>query len=264
MTPLEESNKQFIAAWKVFCGRLPNGTTEEFDGVVAVFGHIPLPFFNFCFLTRPMDDMNDLRRRVAAAVEYGLASSVPWFLGLCQEWVPQGSDGVCRQFGLGQALRLTGMAADSLAGPRRPLPALAYSRVSDQAGCEAIADINSEAYGFPRENGRCLAVPAMWDGDAFPYLGSVNGRAVTCSATIAVEGRLYVGWVATLPEYHRRGYAEAVMRHSLRQAAEHTRLRRTVLHATDAGLPLYRAMGYEVTAQFAVYAPAGPQAERAH
>jgi GNAT superfamily N-acetyltransferase len=254
MTTLEESNRQFITAWSMFCRRLPHGVVEELPGMVATFGHVALPFFNFCLLSSPVRDGEDLQRRVSAAVDYGEKSGFPWFVGLCEEWLPPGSEEVCREHGLRRMMRLTGMAAERLAPSRRALPALHFRRVSDQAGCDTIADINSSAYGFPPELGRSLSVMSLWDGESYPYIGFLDDDPVTCAATILVEGINYVGWVATLPERSRNGYAEAVMRHSLEQAVTRTGRQRTVLHATEAGLPLYKAMGYETAAHFGVYA----------
>jgi ribosomal protein S18 acetylase RimI-like enzyme len=62
-----------------------------------------------------------------------------------------------------------------------------------------------------------------------------------------------VGLVATLPELQRRGYAEAVMRHAMAQAQEEAGPKQTVLHATAAGEPLYRAMGFHPITPFVGY-----------
>lgn len=263
MTPLDESNRQFIDAWKTLIGRMPAGTTTDLGGLVAVFGNIPVSFFNVSFLTAPVRQLDDLRRRVNDAIAYGSASGVPWFLALCEEWLPEGADEVCRQAGLGQALRLTGMAADELVAPRRPQPDLGYTRVADETTAGSIAEINTLAYDMPLELGSHLAMTSLWPGDAYAYLGEMNGVAVTCAATLPVDGRLYVAWVATRPGHHRKGYAEAVMRHSLRVASETTGLQRTILHATDAGLPVYEAMGYVVTSRFGMYTPMEAGAEHA-
>ena len=50
--------------------------------------------------------------------------------------------------------------------------------------------------------------------------------------------------VATDPAQNRRGYAEAAMRHALQAAAEAHGELPSVLHATEAGRPLYERMGY--------------------
>jgi GNAT superfamily N-acetyltransferase len=45
--------------------------------------------------------------------------------------------------------------------------------------------------------------------------------------------------VATTPDARRKGYGEAVVRHALQTAHEATGIRRTVLHATEDGYPIY-------------------------
>ena len=55
---------------------------------------------------------------------------------------------------------------------------------------------------------------------------------------------LAVALVATAPAQRRRGYAEAVMRRALEVAASTHGDCPTVLHATDAGRPIYARMGY--------------------
>ena len=71
-----------------------------------------------------------------------------------------------------------------------------------------------------------------------------------------MDGRLYMGFVATAHEFRRLGCAEAVMRRSLEDAAKSTGLIRTVLHASPMGRPLYSQMGYHDTVPFTVYAQA--------
>ena len=60
--------------------------------------------------------------------------------------------------------------------------------------------------------------------------------------------------VASAATEMNKGYAEAVIRHSLARAVAATGLRRTVLHATQAGQPLYTSMGYRPTSRFTMYA----------
>jgi GNAT superfamily N-acetyltransferase len=59
--------------------------------------------------------------------------------------------------------------------------------------------------------------------------------------------------VATRPEAQKRGYAEAVVRFALQRAHEATGLTRTTLHATDAGRPVYKRVGYYDTAKIMAY-----------
>jgi predicted GNAT family acetyltransferase len=61
---------------------------------------------------------------------------------------------------------------------------------------------------------------------------------------LMVDGHRYVVLVATNPAHQRRGYAEAAMRRALEVAATAQGEQPTVLHATDAGRPVYQRMGY--------------------
>jgi ribosomal protein S18 acetylase RimI-like enzyme len=78
---------------------------------------------------------------------------------------------------------------------------------------------------------------------------------IACSAAYVQNGRLYVALVATVPEMQGRGYGEAVTRLSVVAAAKESGHTRSVLHATCAGIPLYRRLGYEPTASFTAYEP---------
>ena len=68
-----------------------------------------------------------------------------------------------------------------------------------------------------------------------------------------VDGYRYVALVATAPAHRRRGYADAVMRHALEAAASAYGERPTVLHATDAGRPVYERMGYTPISTHTLY-----------
>jgi GNAT superfamily N-acetyltransferase len=138
------------------------------------------------------------------------------------------------------AMNLTGMAADRLLDPVRPLPQLEYRRVDDMDGFREVMDVNSYAYDFPLELGRgSLGTDASgWREHPWAYMAMVDGKPVATTATFNLDGCRYVGLVATLPDTQRRGFAEAVMRKSLEECAKDTGLTRTVLHATDAGRPV--------------------------
>ena len=55
--------------------------------------------------------------------------------------------------------------------------------------------------------------------------------------------------VATLPAFRRLGYAEAIMRQVIEEAAAAG----TVLQSTRSGLSLYERMGYRMVTNFNVY-----------
>jgi predicted acetyltransferase len=81
----------------------------------------------------------------------------------------------------------------------------------------------------------------------------VENQPVSTAITFLINDEFYLGLVATLPDYRNQGYAEAVIRHSLEQAAQRYGKKRTALHATPAGFSVYQRMGYEPTAYFRTY-----------
>ena len=110
---------------------------------------------------------------------------------------------------------------------------------------QAVADINAISYDVPVEWGQeVLLEDAVWNSTVFGCVGYADGKPVSTATTLILEGIRYVGLVATLPEFRRRGYAETAMRHSLERALAVTGIKRTVLHATPMGKPSYERMGY--------------------
>jgi GNAT superfamily N-acetyltransferase len=138
------------------------------------------------------------------------------------------------------------MAADLLPIPEPAHPDLTFVRVTTDEQLRAYADLNSRGYELPLEDGRDgLVGSALWKDQVHAYLGLRDGVPVTCAATVAAEGRLFVILVATDPEWQRRGYGEAVTRKALYEGGRATGLTRATLHATVAGAPVYLRIGFK-------------------
>ena len=252
-----------IASMSAWSRNFPGGEVRELHGLIGAWADTDLAFCNSIFLSRPVEDRADLEARVGALADYLALRQKPPFLAVCQEWIPEplrsAVPAIIAEAGLEPVLTMTGMVADELLAPMRPLPEVRYRRVCDAETRNQVADVNSAAYGFAMEAGRqAMAEPRIWTDDDFGHVAYLDGQAVAVAATVALNGRLHVGLVATLPGMQRRGYAEAVMRHSLESAAQATGLRRTTLHATEMGRPVYRRMGYRDAATFQVYSRPTP------
>jgi GNAT superfamily N-acetyltransferase len=258
-TELHESNAQFIDAWEFWTRRSRAGEVRSLPGLEIRWMGATWPICNLTFLANPVEDEADLARRIEAAVSHAGTRHLPWLFFLCTNWLPEDLRGSAEplfaRHGLVPVVPMTGMVTDDLLPPRRPLPELEFRPVRDAESRRAAGEINCIGYGMPVEWGHeALDIEAMWNDErAFGYLGLLDGRPVTTAKTVAVDDRLYVGLVATLPEHQKQGYGEAVMRHSLEKAREATGQRRTVLHATPMGFPLYREMGYRTAAHFVAY-----------
>jgi ribosomal protein S18 acetylase RimI-like enzyme len=253
-----ESNAQFAAAWQLMAARAAGGVTRPLPGLAVAWSQVSLPLLNALFVDSPVADPRDLAQRVERARAHAAGRGVHGLLFLCRDWLPRelpgGVEGLLGERGLALAMTSTGMVAERLAPPRRRLPPLVFRPVEDALTRRAVAHINCVSYGLPLVWGEeALDREDFWREPVFGYVGYWGGEAVTTGVVLGVDGRLYVGLVATLPEYRRRGCAEAVMRHGLEEAGRRLGITRSVLHATPMGLPLYREMGYRATAEFLAF-----------
>ena len=129
--------------------------------------------------------------------------------------------------------------------------ALRFERILDDSTIQEFAQINCVCYDVPRETSLSLIREhTLWRKHAYGFVAYEGDKPVSTATAIINENRLFLFLVGTMPEARRKGYGEAVVRHALQTAHEATGIRRTVLHATEAGYPLYLRLGYRPTVKF--------------
>jgi GNAT superfamily N-acetyltransferase len=151
---------------------------------------------------------------------------------------------------------MTGMAGDILPLSERTHPELRFVPIADERSIIDFVDLNSIAYGLPIEAGRSI-VPerTLWKKHAHGFV-AYKGDKPVATATGLINGNcILLLLVATAADERRKGYADAVIRKALNSAHRATGIRRTVLHATDAGAPVYLRLGYRPAAKFMGYLP---------
>jgi len=255
-----ESNRLYVSMWKVLAGDRPGADLVDRPGLAVCWADSPFPFWNAVFLTEETADPALLRRRVLDAARYMQGKRHGGLVYVCEDYLHGDArtalPAIIEEAELDFVLRVTGMVGDILPVEARPHPALKLLRASSDAVLRDYADINSDGYGFPLEAGRAgLEGSHLWKEEAFAYVGYVGGEPVSASAAIVHDGIIYLALVATRPAAQRNGYAEATVRHALSQAHAATGLTRTILHASDAGAPVYRRVGYHPTTVFLTYKP---------
>ena len=244
MMTTDENVRVLVDSWKWMVSRFPAAEIKHEDGVATMFANLPLPFLNVSVLDQQMDKTS-LHHAFAIAKQRAANCKYGSMLGLCEDWVPEEWERIATEQGFSRAINMTGMAADELRPPRRATPDIEFRRITDDATARDLAMINAQAYEMPQELFECIANLCLWQEDSFGYVGYAGGRAVTCAATLPVAGTIYVALVATLPEAHGKGYAEAVMRKAVEHGQKSMGALRLTLHASDMGLPLYKSMGFE-------------------
>ena len=252
---LNLSIRQISAAWRVMCDAAPGRIIEVHDGIEYVFSGLPIPFFNIALLTGGGISRPQLEARAREACVFAGKMTVPWLFIVTQEAIEDEgeTDGLLHACGLDPVMPLTGMVAEHVAPSSAPAPGLELVVPSDEAEYGTILDINSAAYDMDLAAGKpLLGVPSFWTPH-FPVLGVVDGAAVATAAVLMVDGIRYVALVATRPGHQRRGYADIVMRRALEMSAAAHPGSSTVLHATEAGRPIYERMGYRTISRSTLY-----------
>jgi GNAT superfamily N-acetyltransferase len=247
-----ESMEQFVSAWELFVGESPNADIVDRPGLSIRWNASSFPFWHAVFLTEQIADAEPLAQRIHEAAEYIRMKGESGLLWVCEDYLEEPAledlRSIIRKERLEPALTATGMAGEILPLTCHSHPALRVERVVEAKQLIDYADINSEAYGFPIEWGRSgLGGSKLWKTAFYSYLGFEGDRPVSAASAVVNDGIIFLALVATRPAAQNKGYAEVVVRHALQAAHEATGLIKTVLHATDAGFPVYRRVGYHKT-----------------
>jgi len=239
------SIRQMDGAWRLMCAGGPKLVVASTEGIQYIFSGVPVSFFNLALLTGSGLSAEALSARGREACAWAATQSVPWLFMVTHERLESGVDAAATldACGLAVVMPMTGMLARTVAAAPT-VPGLQLTVPQDDAGCAAIVDVNARAYGMDLEAGKgTIGSRTFWKGQ-FPVLGVAGGKPVSSATVLMVDGHRYVALVATEPGQQRRGFADATMRRALENAARTHGETPTVLHATDAGRPVYERMGY--------------------
>jgi GNAT superfamily N-acetyltransferase len=246
---------QFRDAWRLLCGACPGYLAEGNGDVEYIFSGVPIPFFNVAVLTAGNISHDALQGHGRRASAWAADKAVPWMFLVTHEALSPGVDATSAldACGLVPMLPMTGMRTQRVAPATRPAPGFQLEEPGDDSGCAAVIDVNGAAYGVDLEACKPTFGKRTFWTDHVAALGRVNGAPVASAAVFMVDGHRYVALVATTPDQQRHGYAEAAMRHALDVAAARHGDTPTMLHATDAGRPIYARMGYEPIARHTAF-----------
>ena len=257
MDPVTRSIDQLVGAWRLLCGRGPRHVLASGDGVEYAFSGLQVPFFNLAAVTAHDVTAEALaaQGREACAWAADKGQGVPWMFVITHERLAPGVDAVATldACGLAPLMGMTAMEMRSLLPAARVPDDLQLAVPQDDTACAAIADINSLAYGMDLSAAQPLLASRGFWTDHLPVLGYAGGRPVSTSSVLMVDGVHYVALVATDPGQQRRGYAEAAMRRALELSAQAHGAGLALLHATDAGRPIYQRMGFEPTSTQTIF-----------
>lgn len=243
-----ESNQHLITIWGAMA-QDRGGEVSIDDGVVRMWADSPFGFWNTVALDGqdiPAKALGDQLTRAAQFMRTGKQAGYTWVfedllsLEARPELLAQAAEA-----GLELAFTGYGMAGD-LAVPDPVHPDLEFRRVETEQDLVTFGQINAWAYGMSEEAGlQALAGSQYWLQNTIAYIAYRNGRPVACAATVKGADSLFLALVATAPDAMRQGYGEAVTRKAIHEGIRETGHQHLVLHATQAGQPVYERIGYK-------------------
>lgn len=252
---LVESLHQFITIWKLIGKPFSQVDSTDRPGLAISWPNTAFPFYNSLFLAEQLTDAHILQKRVEDAAAYMRGRPYGGLFIVCLDNLggsaKENLAAILAQTRFAQAIPMTGMAGDILPMESPGHPDLLFVRISDDSTIRAFAELNCVSYGVAMETSLSLVKEhTLWHEHAYGFVAYEGDKPVSTATAIINEGCLFLFLVATAPEARRKGYGEATVRHALQTAHEATGIRRTVLHATEAGYPLYLRLGYHPTVKF--------------
>jgi ribosomal protein S18 acetylase RimI-like enzyme len=257
--PIQIVEQNLVEFFRHIARVRPGGELAELDGVWIASAGIQFHMFNAAFFSGPVTErLTDLEGRIGEAERRLGALGRRWAFWACEERMARGLSRSERDLfsrrGLGFAYRHPGMIAERLREPDRAPAVLDIRPVVDRQSRLAFSHVNSIAFRIPFEwCSELYDIDALWGGPFQGWVGYGNGEAVATAATLVAGGATGLYAVATLPDYRRKGCAEALVRHAVAHIEQSQGIGLSVLQSTHEGVTLYRRMGYQTVTHFSVF-----------
>lgn len=248
------SVQSLVDGWTFLASRYPRHSFSSDGPVRGLLANVDNAFLNMAVIEAPTGGPRAFSEALAQAAGIMERCPYPAMLASVPQWYPDEADALFAKAGLAHAQDLWGMAARTLAPARRAEPDIEFRLIRDRQSAVDIGLVNAAAYAMPAEAFAITDNVHQWSGEHFGVVGYADGEAVTGALAYVQDDQIYVGWVATLPDRHGQGLAEAAMRRAIAAAQEAAPKPLPIwLHATQAGRPLYRSMGFEDAAHMRLH-----------
>ena len=247
------------SAMRFFGQATGTGVIRPLDGAEMVYSGLDYGVFNIAFLTSQLTSRRDLAMVLANCGRAFREHKVRWSFWLCEDFLDPATLRYSRDIVLGAGLRpishAPGMMTFAFAPPARRLPEIECRPVADAPSRAAFAELTSVCFDIPYSVARAVYQPEQaWLGDYQGFVGFAGGRAVSIVALVRAANALGIYSLATLPEFRRCGYGEALLRAAVpRFLGDGGLPQPLVLESTEAGYSLYRRLGFRDVTRFSVY-----------
>jgi hypothetical protein len=237
-------------AWRAIAESTRAHVVDRDDLLLLSLGQ-PLPVFNPAFVRKRPRDAARLIEEVAGHYEQ---LGMPFALTFRDEAAPGLAD-ACADRGLIEYWQPPLMVLDPIPHPAPAPPPDIEVRGVTSTELAAYLRVLGEGFGMPGGMVERLFGPGLLDVSGFTgFLGMRDGAPVATSALFASDGLAGVYNVATLAEHRGHGIG-AAMTWAAASAGRESGLSISVLQASSAGEPVYRAMGYSTPGRYRQFQP---------
>ena len=246
------------ATMRKFANILPNGCVAEREGLILVDAGADLPMFNAAVQVEAAETVDDFERQIAAASDFYGQRAVQWCFWACDGLLgdrPRSTAvRVMESSGLVPAATNTGLFANELRPPSRPLPDLRVRAIESSADRQSFCHIMTMAFDGPAQQiSAVYGSNDLWRDGFQGFIGSIDGQDVSAGVTVTDRAATGIYAVGTLPGLIRRGYGETLMRSAISLVGAFPSQRPFVLQSTPEALRLYRRLGFQRATSFTVY-----------
>lgn len=235
-------------AWETNA-RTAGGTVERIDGLVLALTEIADPQLNVALVERgPEDPAEALRRARRSFEDHGFRIGLDLPRGRHPEVERAAAD-----LGMVVTVSRPAMAAEvASVAPASPPGGVEISVLSGNDDLRDLWNVQATAFGMRPDVVRAYLGPATIGADGVScFVARLDGRAVSSSLAIEIDGSVGVFGVGTLPEARGRGIGTAVTAAAVDSARERADL--AWLQASADGRPVYERMGFAVVADWDVW-----------
>ena len=240
--------RAWLGALKLLAGSQRDGWFSQTPGGTAeIVTGAPFPSLNgVAAITRDPSP-----GEIAELAASPRLNDVAWTIHVRGEDVDERIVGVADKHGLTGSMPLPFMVRELTAADAADVPAAHRITSSDSMSYQRTMAAGFEA---PEPLFTIFAEPAVVElPGASGYLVEVDGVPVATSFGLLMGDQVGVFNIAVPPAFRRKGYGRVATAAVLRDAYA-AGARTAFLHATPDGLPLYRAMGFELAENWTVFA----------
>ena len=249
-------DENLLEAMSFFAGVNNSSSIADVAGVTVICCGRNFPLFNIAMLNQSCSF--DLKSNIAAATSYYDALRFGFCFWLCHDRLPNHRGLTPDQlFSAAGFFKLTMPPGLLLRGkpPKQQRYAhIRFKPVDDGASRTTFCHLTSMIFEIPF--GIAFEVyggPEGWHNDYVGWIGYHGTEPVTLAISNYQEGVAGFYSVGTLQKYRRRGFGEAAMRWCIERAHTDRGIDTFVLQSTQAGLALYKRLGFQEVTRFTVY-----------